>query len=100
MERVAPCWPVAFPPPAAGGGVANPDLARETADLLSIADKSSSRSLGELAALASRRGSPRSRPTPTPSRGGAAPIMAPTPPDPSHLSQVAAPPRARPATHP
>ena len=35
--------------------MANPDLAREAADLLSIADKSRSRSLGELAALASRQ---------------------------------------------
>jgi ANTAR domain-containing protein len=40
---------------ADGGAVAEPDLARDTADLLSITDKSSSRSLNELVGLAARQ---------------------------------------------
>jgi hypothetical protein len=70
-RSVALCWPVAFP--LIGWlevAVANPDLARETADLLSIADKSSSRSLGELAALARGRSPP--APARPPRSGGTA----------------------------
>ena len=68
--------------------MANPDLARETADLLSIADKSSSRSLGELAALASRRVPACSGATATLWRDGEPLIMAATHPDISHLTEV------------
>jgi ANTAR domain len=68
--------------------VANPDLARETADLLSIADKSSSRSLGELAALAARQVPACSGATATLWRDGEPMIMAATHPDISNLTEV------------
>src|SRR4249920_4119941 len=68
--------------------VANPDLAREAADLLSIADKSRSRSLGELAALASRQVPACSGATATLWRDGEPLIMAATHPDISHLTEV------------
>jgi hypothetical protein len=76
------------PPPALEVAVANPDLARETADLMSIADKSSSRSLGDLAALASRRVPACSGATATLWRDGEPLIMAATHPDISHLTDV------------
>ena len=66
----------------------NPDLARETADLLSMGDKSSSRSLGELAALASRQVSACSGATATLWRDGEPLIMAATHPDISQLTEV------------
>jgi hypothetical protein len=68
--------------------VANPDLAREAADLLSIADKSRSRSLGELAALASRQVPACSGATATLWRDGEPLIMAATHPDVSNLTEV------------
>ena len=88
MEWVALCWPVASPHPRLEAAVANPDLARETADLLSIADKSSSRSLGDLAALASRQVPACSGATATLWRDGEPLIMAATHPDISHLTEV------------
>jgi hypothetical protein len=68
--------------------VANPDLAREAADLLSITDKSRSRSLGELAALASRQVPACSGATATLWRDGEPLIMAATHPDVSNLIEV------------
>ena len=68
--------------------MANPDLAREAADLLSIADKSRSRSLGELAALASRQVPACSGATATLWRDGEPLIMAATHPDVSKLTEV------------
>ncbi|HYB85635.1 MAG TPA: ANTAR domain-containing protein [Streptosporangiaceae bacterium] len=68
--------------------MANPDLAREAADLLTIADKSRSRSLGELAALAARRVPACSGATATLWRDGEPFIMAATHPDISSLTEV------------
>ena len=68
--------------------VANPDLAREAADLLSIADKSRSRSLGELAALAARQVPACSGATATLWQDGEPLIMAATHPDISLLTEV------------
>jgi len=68
--------------------VANPDLAREAADLLSITDKSRSRSLGELAALASRQVPACSGATATLWQDGEPLIRAATHPDVSSLIEV------------
>jgi ANTAR domain-containing protein len=68
--------------------VANPGLAREAADLFSIADKSSSRSLNELAALASRQVPACSGATAVLWREGEPLIMAATHPDISNLTEV------------
>src|SRR5215813_8434228 len=82
------CWPVAFPSTAVGGAVANPDLAREAADLLSITDKSRSRSLGDLAALAARQVPACSGATATLWQDGEPQTMAATHPDISNLTEV------------
>lgn len=68
--------------------MANPGLAREAADLFSIADKSSSRSLNELAALASRQVPACSGATAVLWREGEPLIMAATHPDISNLTEV------------
>jgi len=68
--------------------VANPDLAREAADLLTIADKSRSRSLGELAALAARRVPACSGATASLWQDGEPLVMAATHPDISSLTEV------------
>jgi ANTAR domain len=71
--------------------VANPDLAREAADLLTITDKSRSRSLGDLAALAARRVPACSGATATVWQGGEPVIMAATHPDISGLTEAELP---------
>jgi hypothetical protein len=68
--------------------VANPDLAREAAHLLSIADKSRARSLHELAALASRQVPACSGATAALWRDGEPVITAATHPDISNLTEV------------
>jgi ANTAR domain-containing protein len=68
--------------------VANPDLAREAADLLSIGDKSRARSLHELAALASRQVPACSGATAALWRDGEPVITAATHPDISNLGEV------------
>jgi ANTAR domain len=71
--------------------VANPDLARAAADLLSITDKSRSRSLGELASLAARQVPACSGAAATVWRDGEPVIMAATHPDISGLTEVELP---------
>ncbi len=68
--------------------VANPDLAREAAGLLSIADKSRARSLHELAALAARQVPACSGATAALWRDGEPVITAATHPDISNLAEV------------
>lgn len=68
--------------------MANPDLAREAADLLSIADKSRARSLNELAALASRQVPACSGATAALWRDSEPMITAATHPDISNLTEV------------
>ncbi len=68
--------------------MANPDLAREAADLLSIADKSPARSLAELAALAARQVPACSGATATLWRDGEPQIMAATHPDVGDLAEA------------
>jgi ANTAR domain len=68
--------------------VANPELAREAADLLSIADKSPARSLAELAALAARQVPACSGATATLWRDGEPQITAATHPDIGELTEA------------
>jgi hypothetical protein len=79
---------VAIPPRWQEVAVANPDLAREAADLLSIADKSRARSLAELATLAARQVPACSGATATLWRDGEPQIMAATHPDVGDLTEV------------